>query len=117
MKGGIKTIVWTDTLQTTFMLLAVVISDWFNPPAHGCTGLGEYDLVQVWNSDLSKIVETDITDSPEVLPVKMFVSGMFITIVMTGLRPGYDAKKPELQKSRKTLRKNMTTLSLVLGPC
>jgi SSS family solute:Na+ symporter len=25
-KGGIRTIVWTDTLQTTFMLLAVVLS-------------------------------------------------------------------------------------------
>ena len=26
LKGGIRTIVWTDTLQTTFMLLAVVLS-------------------------------------------------------------------------------------------
>jgi Na+/proline symporter len=26
LKGGIKTIIWTDTLQTTFMLLAVVLS-------------------------------------------------------------------------------------------
>ena len=25
-KGGIRTIIWTDTLQTTFMLLAVVLS-------------------------------------------------------------------------------------------
>ncbi|HEX2976043.1 MAG TPA: sodium:solute symporter, partial [Bacteroidales bacterium] len=26
LKGGIKTIIWTDTLQTTFMLLAVILS-------------------------------------------------------------------------------------------
>ena len=29
-KGGIKTIVWTDTLQTLFMILAVILSIYFN---------------------------------------------------------------------------------------
>src|SRR5690606_33517038 len=29
LKGGIRTIIWTDTLQTTFMLLAVVLSVFF----------------------------------------------------------------------------------------
>ncbi|MEZ4997647.1 MAG: hypothetical protein R2758_09370 [Bacteroidales bacterium] len=29
LKGGIRTIIWTDTLQTTFMLLAVVLSVYY----------------------------------------------------------------------------------------
>ena len=80
-KGGIKTIVWTDTLQTTFMLLAVLLTIGFilhNMQA----GLG--DIVdKVWYSNYSKMLITNI-DSPKFF-LKQFVSGMFITIVMTGL--------------------------------
>ena len=39
-KGGIKTIVWTDTLQTACMLLSVIFSVWFIA--------GELDL-NIWN--------------------------------------------------------------------
>lgn len=111
MKGGIKTIVWTDTMQTTFMLLAVCITI--------AIILIQMDfslskmINVVWDSQFSKIVETDV-NSPRNF-FKMFISGMFITIVMTGL--DQDMMQKNLScKNLKDAQKNMTTLSLVLVP-
>lgn len=111
MKGGIKTIVWTDTLQTTFMLSAVIITiGIILSQLH--TSLGEMVGI-VWNSDLSDIVVTDV-DNPRHW-VKQFFSGMFITIVMTGL--DQDMMQKNLScKNLKDAKKNMTTLSLILVP-
>ncbi len=111
MKGGIKTIVWTDTLQTTFMLAAVVITIGIILSQLNI-GLGQM-VNNVWSSDLSKIIESDI-DSPRHF-LKQFFSGMFITIVMTGL--DQDMMQKNLScKNIGDAQKNMTTLSLVLVP-
>lgn len=111
MKGGIKTIVWTDTMQTTFMLLAVFITI--------AIILNQMDfslskmITVVWDSQYSKIIETDVNSSRNFF--KMFISGMFITIVMTGL--DQDMMQKNLScKNLKDAQKNMTTLSLVLVP-
>ncbi len=111
LKGGIKTIVWTDTLQTTFMLLAVVLT--VGIILHQMnTGLGGM-WKQVWHSDYSKILITDIKSSQNF--VKLFISGMFITIAMTGL--DQDMMQKNLScRNLKDARKNMTTLSLILVP-
>lgn len=110
-KGGIKTIVWTDTLQTTFMLLAVLLTIGFilhNMQA----GLG--DIVdKVWYSNYSKMLITNI-DSPKFF-LKQFVSGMFITIVMTGL--DQDMMQKNLScRNLSDAKKNMTALSWILVP-
>lgn len=111
MKGGIKTIVWTDTLQTTFMLSAVIITIGIILSQLN-TSLGEMVGI-VWNSDLSDIVVTDV-DNPRHW-AKQFFSGMFITIVMTGL--DQDMMQKNLScKNLKDAKKNMTTLSLILVP-
>jgi solute:Na+ symporter, SSS family len=111
MKGGIKTIVWTDTLQTTFMLLAVVISIGMILSRLE-VGLGEM-VRRVWDSDISRVIITDVNNPRYFL--KMFLSGMFITIVMTGL--DQDMMQKNLScKSLPDAQKNMTTLSLVLVP-
>ena len=111
LKGGIKTIVWTDTLQTTFMLASVIITIGLI--------LSKMDLEaveminKVWNSDLSNIIVTDINSKQHFL--KLFLSGIFITIVMTGL--DQDMMQKNLScKNLKDARKNMTTLSLILVP-
>ena len=111
MKGGIKTIVWTDTLQTTFMLLAVVLSIYLIIQK---LDVGLFEMVKdVWQSDLSNIIVTDI-DSKQNF-VKLFLSGIFITIVMTGL--DQDMMQKNLScRNLKDAQKNMTTLSLVLIP-
>ncbi|HEY9115062.1 MAG TPA: sodium:solute symporter, partial [Bacteroidales bacterium] len=110
-KGGIKTIVWTDTLQTTFMLLSIIITIYLIL-SHMEKGLGE--MVQtVWQSDLSRVLDFDV-NSPTYF-VKMFFSGMFITIVMTGL--DQDMMQKNLScKNLGDAQKNMTTLSLILVP-
>ncbi|HBX52343.1 MAG: sodium:solute symporter [Bacteroidetes bacterium RIFOXYA12_FULL_35_11] len=108
-KGGIKTIIWTDTLQTTFMLLAVVLSIIFISQD---LNLGFSELISsVFNSDSSNIIITDWHDKR--FFVKQFISGMFITIVMTGL----DQEMMQKNLSCKNIRsaqKNMFSFSLVL---
>ncbi|HDO06331.1 MAG TPA: sodium:solute symporter [Bacteroidetes bacterium] len=110
-KGGIKTIVWTDTLQTTFMLLAVVVTVGFIIyEMHTSFG---HMWSTVWASDYSKIFVTNIKSSQNF--VKLFLSGMFITIAMTGL--DQDMMQKNLScRNLKDSRKNMTTLSLILVP-
>jgi len=111
MKGGIKTIVWTDTLQTTFMLLAVIISiSLIMDKMDVSLGLM---IQEVWNSDLSNVIVTDIDSTQNF--VKLFFSGIFITIVMTGL--DQDMMQKNLScKNLKDAQKNMTSLSLILIP-
>lgn len=110
-KGGIKTIIWTDTLQTTFMLAAVIITIGL---ILSKMEIGVGDMInKVWSSELSNIVVTD-TDSKQNF-FKLFLSGIFITIVMTGL--DQDMMQKNLScKNLKDARKNMTTLSLILVP-
>jgi Na+/proline symporter len=80
-RGGIKTIVWTDTLQTLFMLISVVITIWFILSEMGWS-IGEV-FDQISESNMSQI----FVDDPKAGNYfwKHFLSGMFITIVMTGL--------------------------------
>ncbi len=80
-RGGIKTIVWTDSLQTLFMLLAVVIV---------ITNINtELDLsfaqmvTSVKESSYSQVFFWDWNESSHF--IKQFLSGAFIAIVMTGL--------------------------------
>jgi Na+/proline symporter len=75
-------------------------------------GLGEM-IQTVWKSDLSRIIDFDV-NSPTYF-VKMFFSGMFITIVMTGL--DQDMMQKNLScKNLRDAQKNIITLSWVLIP-
>lgn len=108
-KGGIKTIVWTDTLQTTFMLLAVLMTIFIIINQMNVS-LGDM-IGRVAESDLSKIWVTDIHSRYFFL--KQFLAGAFITIVMTGL--DQDMMQKNLScRNLGDAQKNMTTLSLVL---
>ena len=80
-RGGIKTIVWTDTLQTSFMILAVIISIFFI----------KEELSVSWselNTNLFADTRTTIFNWEWASGrnfFKQFFSGAFIAIVMTGL--------------------------------
>jgi solute:Na+ symporter, SSS family len=81
-KSGINTIVWTDTLQTLFMLVAlgattVFISDELGISASNIMGY-------IADSDMSKMFFFDDWKSRDYF-FKQFISGAFIAIVMTGL--------------------------------
>ncbi|MGE0562646.1 MAG: sodium:solute symporter [Flavobacteriales bacterium] len=109
-KGGIKTIVWTDTLQTLFMLISVGITIYIISSKLGLGVGGLYD--EVVNSDYSQIFFFDDWNDKRHF-VKNFFSGMFITIVMTGL--DQDMMQKNLTcKNINDAKKNMFTFSFVL---
>jgi Na+/proline symporter len=81
-RGGIKTVVWTDTLQTFFMLAAVVITIYFIGNELGLKSLGDY-ISSVAEDSRSEIFNWDWKAGTNFF--KQFISGAFITIVMTGL--------------------------------
>ena len=80
-KGGVKTIIVTDTLQTVFLVTAVVLTIVLISQELGLSFGG---LVQtVKNSSMSKVFFWDGNDPKNFF--KQFISGAFIAIVMTGL--------------------------------
>lgn len=81
-KGGIKTVVWTDTLQTAFMLGAVIITIVLIGQDLGIKSLGEY-ISTIAQDSRSQVFNWDWKAGTNFF--KQFVSGAFITIVMTGL--------------------------------
>jgi len=109
-KGGIKTIVWTDTLQTLFMILAVILSIYFINENLGWT-FSEF----LASSELKEYSDVFVTDSflERGHFIKSFIGGMFITICMTGL--DQDMMQKNLTcKSLKDAQKNMVSFSIVL---
>lgn len=109
-RGGIKTIVWTDTLQTLFMILAVILSiifinqelDWSFTEFLASSELKQYN----------KFLFTDDFLARNHF-LKSFVGGMFITICMTGL--DQDMMQKNLTcKNLKDAQKNMVSFSFVL---
>lgn len=108
-KGGIRTIIWTDTIQTTFMLLALVLSIWLIIDRMGLSA-GEM-IDRVYDSSYSRMIFTDWTDRH--FFIKELLSGAFIAIVMTGL----DQEMMQKNLSCRTLRdaqKNMFTFTGIM---
>jgi solute:Na+ symporter, SSS family len=109
LKGGIRTIIWTDTLQTTFMLLAVVLSVIYIGKNLHVPVLKLVSIVK--ESSDSNMFITDWHHQRFFL--KQFFSGMFITIVMTGLDQEMMQKNLSCRNIREA-QKNMFTFSGIL---
>ncbi|UOQ74608.1 sodium:solute symporter [Hymenobacter cellulosilyticus] len=110
-RGGLKTILWTDTFQTLAMLTSVgisvyLISDELN--------LGFQQVITtVRESEMSQVFFWEWTDSRKFWT--QFISGMFITIVMTGL--DQDLMQKNLScRSLGDAQKNMFWFALILVP-
>jgi Na+/proline symporter len=108
-QGGVKTIVWTDTLQTTFMILALIVTIWYISgalglsPGHLISGLSGHGYTQVFGTDWH---------SPAFF-LKQILSGAFITVAMTGL----DQEMMQKNISCRSLgdaQKNMVVFSVIL---
>jgi Na+/proline symporter len=108
-KGGVKTIVWTDSLQTTFMLLSLILSVvLISRELHINFG----DLIgNIRKSPMSDIFVGD-WQSKAFFP-KQFFGGMFIAIAMTGLDQEMMQKNISC-RSVGEAQKNMLTFSLIL---
>jgi Na+/proline symporter len=108
-KGGVKTIVYTDTLQTTLMILGLVIcvlymlSEMDLSTAQALDGMQSKELTRIFNFDFNS----------KGFFLKQVIGGMFITIAMTGL----DQEMMQKNISVRTLKdsqKNMITFSFIL---
>ena len=109
-KGGIKTIVFTDTFQTSLMILSVILSIIYINQA---LNWSFFDFLT--SSQLSNYNDVFVTDS--ILNrnhfLKSFIGGAFVTICMTGL----DQDMMQKNLTCKTLhdaQKNMVVFSLIL---
>ncbi|MGK0379463.1 sodium:solute symporter [Patiriisocius sp. Uisw_017] len=109
-KSGIKTIVWTDTLQTLFMLVALGAGIYYVSEGLGISGIGIVHTIA--ESDLSQIFFFDDYKSGNYF-FKQFISGAFIAIVMTGL--DQDMMQKNLTcRNLKDAQKNMFWFTIVL---
>lgn len=107
-KGGIKTIVWTDTLQTLFMLIAVGVSIVMVKDSLQIDNLFSY----VAENKLSKIFFFENINAGNYF-WKQFFSGAFIAIAMTGL--DQDMMQKNLTcRNLKDAQKNMFWFTIVL---
>ncbi len=109
-QGGVKTLIWTDTLQTVGMLLALA----------GCMvwllGQLDLDVAASWRAmdagGLTRVINHDV-DSPGYF-WKQWLAGVFIVLAMTGM----DQEIMQKNISVPTLRdaqKNMLLLTVVLS--
>ncbi|MCH8904704.1 MAG: sodium:solute symporter [Bacteroidetes bacterium] len=109
-RGGMRTIIWTDMLQTTFMLLAVVLSIGF---IAADMNLGLNGLVtSVSESNFSKMFFFDDFNDKKFFFKQVF-SGAFIALAMTGL--DQDMMQKNLScRNLKDAQKNMFWFSFIL---
>jgi Na+/proline symporter len=109
LKGGVKTIVWTDTLQTTFMLLALVVCIF---SIQSKLNLGWNDIINTMSTNkLMGLWETNWLKGDYFL--KHIIGGAFITIAMTGLDQEMMQKNISV-KSLKDAQKNIIVFSITL---
>jgi Na+/proline symporter len=108
-EGGVKTIVYTDTLQTSCMLIGLIVC------IIAILQTLQLDfstaLIQLEKANMSRLFNTDFQSSGFFL--KQIIGGAFITIAMTGL----DQEMMQKNISVRTLKdsqKNVITLSIVL---
>lgn len=111
-RSGIKTIIWTDTLQTSCLILGAILIVW-----QVATKL-DMNLPEAINAissnDHSRIFVFDDWASKQNF-FKQFFSGIFITIVMTGL--DQDMMQKNLTcRNLKDAQKNMVTYGFAFAP-
>lgn len=117
IKGGIKTLVWTDMLQSGFLLSGLILSvgfiayqlDIFNN--RGLLGIGQI-ATAVTDSGYSRIFFFDDFNAKNHF-LKQFLGGAFIAIAMTGL----DQNMMQKNLSARTLaeaKKNIRAFSIVV---
>jgi len=109
-RGGIKTIIWTDTIQTTLMILSLILSIYFI--------LNElnYSIASFFESNsFNKMSKLWVTESftERNYFLKSIIGGAFITICMTGLDQDMMQKNLACE-DLKSAQKNMIVFSFIL---
>ncbi|WP_343688609.1 sodium:solute symporter [Chitinophaga sp.] len=108
-EGGVKTIVYTDTLQTTCMLLGLVL----------CTAYILHSMDISMGESINRMSQQGMTriffgdPDSKLFFLKQILGGAFITITMTGMDQEMMQKNISV-KTLKDAQKNVVTLSLIL---
>jgi Na+/proline symporter len=103
LKGGIKTLIWTDTFQSLFLLGGVILTC-FSIIQQLDLSFGEA-VTTITNSEYAQVFNWDFKSKDNFF--KQFISGIFIAIAMTGLDQNMMQKNlscktlPEAQKNIK----------------
>jgi Na+/proline symporter len=109
LNGGIKTLVWTDTFQSLFLLAGVLLTaaaiiskmNWTPAEAFGAIASSDYSGIFNWNWQSKQFFG------------KQFISGMFIAIAMTGLDQNMMQKNLSC-KSLAEAQKNIRWFSMIV---
>ena len=108
-EGGVKTIVFTDTLQTSFMLTGLVVCTLYilhamnMDPGTAFTSMNEKGYSKIFFSDpMSKLFF-----------LKQIIAGIFITITMTGMDQEMMQKTISVKRLGDS-QKNIITLSVIM---
>ncbi len=108
-RGGVKTIVWTDTLQTTFMLLALIVCVIYIMNSLGLDFSGTWQAMA--DKGYTKMITGDVLAKNSFW--KNVLGGAFITIGMTGLDQEMMQKNISVS-NLKDSQKNMITFCFIL---
>ena len=108
-EGGVKTIVWTDTLQTTGMLLGLLICSGYILSQLHFTIPEALQAMQV--KGIANVFSTDMNSKSFFL--KQIIGGAFVTLTMTGLDQEMMQKNISV-KSLKDAQKNMVTIGVTM---
>ena len=109
-RGGLKTIIITDSLQTLFLVSSVFLSIFFICQSLNLSIFEAADAIK--NSSYSKIFFFDHFLTSHLHITKEFIGGLFITVGMTGLDQDLMQKNLSL-KNIKEAQKNMFSFTAV----
>ncbi len=109
-KSGIKTIVWTDTLQTFFLLSAVLVTIYIVKNSLNMTF--SETVSTITNHEYFKIFDWDFNSGNNFF--KQFISGILIAVAMVGLDQNM-MQKTLTCKNKKEAQKNILTFSIFLA--
>ncbi|RIA10786.1 SSS family transporter [Flavobacteriaceae bacterium MAR_2010_72] len=109
-KSGIKTIVWTDTLQTFFLLMAVAVTIYV---VKGSLNLSVSETISsVFEHEYFKVFDWDFNSGNNFF--KQFISGVLIAVAMIGLDQNM-MQKTLTCKNKKEAQQNILVFSLILA--
>lgn len=108
-EGGVRTIVWTDTLQTAGMLIGLIVCTGYLLALLGQTPLQAWDALQAQGS--ARVLGTDALAAD--FWAKQLLAGIFIAVAMTGLDQEMMQKNISVARLADA-QKNMLLMSLVL---
>ena len=111
-RGGVKSVIWTDTLKTVCMIVSIVLAIVFIAKDLGLDFKGMVQTIK--GSGYSKVFFFDDVNHPEYF-WKQFLAGVFTVIAMTGLDQDL-MQRTLASKNAKDSRKNLITSGLLQIP-